>query len=241
MLASNLEYQQPLEIDTLEVITIEDKNDIKRCQDFVRQYAASILHADHLMNLFSFNDYGKYLAVKDIHTGQIVAVQWLVFDTTKSQVSEFSLENEFDITKVLSRFDNVMELGQPIIRPNYTKSIVMEVFWGAIARLSMENHIDCVVGKIEIPLGDNGRYAAAVMNCVRHILFTPIDLQCCPLEAFKTQRVFSGLEIILPELLTIYINYGMLICGEGYKNSRFNSAELMFLIELERTPAITTY
>jgi len=237
MSAQVLNYMQPLEVGSLEVIAIEVKNDIKHCQDFVRQYAPSILHADHmvsLINLYCFTDHGKYLAVKDTKTEQIVAVQWLTLDIEKSQAAEFSLEHEFDITKILFCFDNVMELGQTVIHPDYTKDSIMGVLWQTIKKLALENHIDCIIGKIEISLDDNGRYAAAVINyCARDCLFAPADLQCIPLDAFKTQKVFTGLEIVLPELLTIYLNYGAQVCGEAYKNSKFNSAELMFLIELE--------
>ncbi|MBV5345695.1 MAG: GNAT family N-acetyltransferase, partial [Rhodoferax sp.] len=117
-----------------------------------------------------FDNYCEHLLVRDEATGEAVGTYRLLTPVQAKRVGSTYSDLEFDLVRLRSMRDRMVELGRSCVHPDYRTGGVIMALWGALAEFMVRNKLDTMIGCASIPMLHNGVVSGDVAASIWHQL-----------------------------------------------------------------------
>lgn len=194
--------------------------------------------AGHDIDLF--DDYCEHLIVRDQSTEEVVGTYRVLTPVQAKRVGGNYTETEFDLTRLRSMRDRMVELGRSCVHAHYRQGGVIMALWGALAEFMVRNQLDTMIGCASIPMLHNGvvsgQAAASIWSQLRNTHLAPIELQVRPRLALPLEHFDSQAVVEPPALIKGYLRLGAKVLGAPAWDPDFNTADLPMLMRIADLP-----
>ncbi len=195
--------------------------------------------AGHDVDLF--DDYCEHLLVRDMETQQVVGTYRVLTPAQAKRVGSTYSDTEFDLTRLRSLRERMVELGRSCVHPEHRHGGVILALWGALAEFMVRNQLDTMIGCASIPMLHNGVVsgdaAASIWRQVSQTHLAPIDYHVRPRLPLPIDKLDSTLDIEPPALIKGYLRLGAKVLGAPAWDPDFNTADLPMLMRIADLPA----
>lgn len=225
------------------VYVCETEKQIQACyrlrfEVFANEMGAEVRGSELGIDKDEFDDVCRHLAVRDNHSGQIIATTRLLDSDSRVLVGSFYSETEFDLTNILQSQYQFMEVGRTCIHPDYRRGAALAMLWQGIAKIVLTEKVDYLIGCASVQLSLGDRYLRTLMQQIREKHFAPEHLRVRPLVPMHLSPDEPIADnVIFPTLLKGYLRQGALICGEPYLDVAFGVADVFVLLDCKHINA----
>lgn len=188
-----------------------------------------------------FDDFCEHLLVRDAATREVVGTYRVLTPAQALRVGSTYSDTEFDLTRLRSVRERMVELGRSCVHPDHRHGGVIMALWGALAEFMHRNHLDVMVGCASIPMWRNGvvcgDVAASIWAQLRRTHLAPVEYHVYPRLPLPVEQMNSELVVEPPALIKGYLRLGARILGAPAWDPDFNTADLPMLMRIEDLPA----
>ncbi len=188
-----------------------------------------------------FDNYCEHLLVRDTVTQEVVGTYRLLTPAQAKRVGSTYSDTEFDLTRLRSLRERMVELGRSCVHPDYRHGGVIMALWGALAEFMVRNKLDIMVGCASIPMLHNGvvsgDVAASIWNQVRQTHLAAIEYHVRPRLPLPLGSFDGTLKVEPPALIKGYLRLGAKVLGPPAWDPDFNTADLPMLMCINDLPA----
>src|SRR5690606_15475740 len=122
-------------------------------------------------------------------------------------------DTEFDLTRLRSIRDRMVELGRSCVHPDHRHGGVIMALWGALAEFMVRNGLDTMIGCASIPMCHQGAHgmvggghaAASIWRQVREKHLASIEFHVRPRLPLPVDELDASLEVEPPALIKGYL------------------------------------
>ena len=93
-----------------------------------------------------FDNFCEHLLVRDQASGQVIGTYRVLTPTQAKRVGSFYSDTEFDLTRLRSLRERMVELGRSCVHPDHRHGGVIMALWGALAEFMVRNQLDTMIG-----------------------------------------------------------------------------------------------
>lgn len=187
-----------------------------------------------------FDNYCEHLLVRDEITQEVVGTYRVLTPAQARRVGSTYSELEFDLTRLRSLRERMVELGRSCVHPDYRHGGVIMALWGALAEFMVRNQLDTMIGCASIPMLHNGivsgDVAASIWQQLQATHLAPIEHQVRARLPLPVDRLDSSLSVEPPALIKGYLRLGAKILGAPAWDPDFNSADLPMMMRINDLP-----
>lgn len=187
-----------------------------------------------------FDNYCEHLLVRDEVTREVVGTYRLLTPAQARRVGSTYSDLEFDLTRLRSLRERMVELGRSCVHPDYRHGGVIMALWGALAEFMVRNKLDTMIGCASIPMLHNGIVSGDVAASIWHQLkashLAPIEHHVRPRLALPVERLDSSLAVDPPALIKGYLRLGAKVLGAPAWDPDFNTADLPMMMRINDLP-----
>ena len=187
-----------------------------------------------------FDDYCEHLLVREEATGEVVGTYRVLTPTQAKRAGSTYSDTEFDLTRLRSLRERMVELGRSCVHSDYRSGGVILALWGALAEFMARNKLDTMIGCASIPMQasgtSSGQVAASIWRQVKHTHLAPIEHHVTPRLALPVDRLDDSLNIEPPALIRGYLRLGAKVLGAPAWDPDFNSADLPMMMRIADLP-----
>lgn len=187
-----------------------------------------------------FDNYCEHLLVRDQVTREVVGTYRLLTPTQAIRVGSTYSDTEFDLTRLRSLRERMVELGRSCVHPDYRHGGVIMTLWGALAEFMVRNKLDTMIGCASIPMLHNGivsgDVAASIWQQLKTTHLAPIEHHVRPRLPLPIERLNSSLEVEPPALIKGYLRLGAKVLGAPAWDPDFNTADLPMMMRIQDLP-----
>ncbi len=205
-----------------------------RYRVFAQEMGATLKSGQDGLDFDEFDNYCDHLLVYDNVNAKIIGYTRLLKQSQANQLGRFYSQNEFILDGVLALPGRFLEVGRTCIDPDYRGGAVLTTLWSALVQYALEGQFNYLLGCASITPGVSGYAIDAVYRAIDAQNIASPELQVKPLvpvpKALRCQRDESG----IPPLLSAYLRFGALVCGEPYWDEDFNCMDLFILLPLDQ-------
>ena len=211
-----------------------------RYQVFVLEMGATLPNvlAGHDIDLF--DDYCEHLLVRDVDSQEVIGTYRVLTPTQARRVGSTYSDTEFDLTRLRSLRERMVELGRSCVHAEHRHGGVILALWGALAEFMVRNQLDTMIGCASIPMQHNGvtsgQAAASIWRQVSQTHLASIEYQVTPRLALPVERLDSSLQVEPPALIKGYLRLGAKVLGAPAWDPEFNSADLPMMMRIGDLP-----
>ncbi len=188
-----------------------------------------------------FDNYCEHLLVRDAATREVVGTYRVLTPAQAKRVGSTYSDTEFDLVRLRSLRDRMVELGRSCVHPNYRHGGVIMALWGALAEFMVRNDLDTMIGCASIPMLHNGIVsgdaAASIWSKVSQTHLAPIEFQVRPRLPLPVDRLDGTLDVEPPALIKGYLRLGAKVLGAPAWDPDFNTADLPMMMRINDLPA----
>lgn len=192
-----------------------------------------------------FDDYCEHLLVRDVATDTVIGTYRVLTATQAKRVGSFYSDTEFDLTRLRSLRERMVELGRSCVHADHRHGGVILALWGALAEFMARNQLDTMIGCASIPMQhqgaagvvNGGHAAASIWRQVRQTHLAPIEWRVTPRLALPVERLDDTLDVEPPALIKGYLRLGARVLGAPAWDPDFNSADLPMMMRIADLPA----
>ncbi len=188
-----------------------------------------------------FDNYCEHLLVRASDTGQVIGTYRVLTPIQAQRVGSTYSDTEFDLTRLRTIRDNMVELGRSCVHPAHRHGGVILALWGALTGFMVRNQLDTMIGCASIPLLHEGRVdgniAASVWHQVRQKHLASVQYQVLPRKPFPMERLNHELRVSPPALVQAYLRLGAKVMGPPAWDADFQCADLPLMMRLQDLPA----
>ncbi|RYX98066.1 MAG: GNAT family N-acetyltransferase [Comamonadaceae bacterium] len=192
-----------------------------------------------------FDDYCEHLLVRDVATDTVIGTYRVLTATQAKRVGSFYSDTEFDLTRLRSLRERMVELGRSCVHADHRHGGVILALWGALAEFMARNQLDTMIGCASIPMQhqgpagvvNGGHAAASIWRQVRQTHLAPIEWRVTPRLALPVDRLDDTLDVEPPALIKGYLRLGARVLGAPAWDPDFNSADLPMMMRIADLPA----
>jgi putative hemolysin len=194
--------------------------------------------AGHDIDLF--DDYCEHLLVRDQASGDVIGTYRVLTPTQAKRVGSTYSDTEFDLTRLRSLRERMVELGRSCVHVDHRSGGVILALWGALAEFMARNQLDTMIGCASIPMQTpgigSGQAAASIWRQVRQTHLAAIDYHVTPRLALPVDKLDDSLDIEPPALIRGYLRLGAKVLGPPAWDPEFNSADLPMMMRIADLP-----
>lgn len=195
--------------------------------------------AGHDIDLF--DNFCEHLLVCDEATGQVIGTYRVLTPVQAQRVGSTYSDTEFDLTRLRSLRDRMVELGRSCVHRDHRHGGVIMALWGALGAFMVRNQLDTMIGCASVPMLHNGvvcgDVAASIWRQLKASHLAPIELRVHPRLALPVEQLDGSLPVEPPALIKGYLRLGARILGAPAWDPDFNSADLPMLMRIQDLPA----
>jgi putative hemolysin len=188
-----------------------------------------------------FDNYCEHLLVRDSATGQVIGTYRVLTPVQAKRVGSTYSDTEFDLTRLRSLRERMVELGRSCVHPDHRHGGVILALWSALAEFMARNQLDTMIGCASIPMLHKGMVcgdaAASIWHQVQATHLAPIEHQVRPRLPLPLDRLDLNLAVEPPALIKGYLRLGAKVLGAPAWDPDFNSADLPMMMRLADLPA----
>jgi putative hemolysin len=187
-----------------------------------------------------FDDFCEHLLVRDVASGDVIGTYRVLTPAQAKRVGSTYSDTEFDLTRLRSLRERMVELGRSCVHPQHRHGGVIMALWGALAEFMLRNQLDIMIGCASIPMWHNGAVsgdvAASIWQQLKRTHLAPVEYQVRPRLPLPVEQMDSTLQVEPPALIKGYLRLGAKILGAPAWDPDFNSADLPMLMRIEDLP-----
>lgn len=187
-----------------------------------------------------FDNYCEHLLVRDQVTKEVIGTYRVLTPVQARRVGSTYSDIEFDLTRLRSLRERMVELGRSCVHPDYRHGGVIMALWGALAEFMVRNKLDTMIGCASIPMLHNGIVSGDVAASIWHQLaqshMAPIEHHVHPRLPLPVDQLDSGLPVEPPALIKGYLRLGAKILGAPAWDPDFNTADLPMMMRINDLP-----
>ena len=188
-----------------------------------------------------FDNYCEHLLVRDQVTREVVGTYRLLTPAQAIRVGSTYSDTEFDLTRLRSLRERMVELGRSCVHPDYRHGGVIMTLWGALAEFMVRNKLDTMIGCASIPMLHNGivsgDVAASIWQQLKATHLAPIEHHVRPRLPLPVERLNSALEVEPRALIKGYLRLGAKVLGAPAWDPDFNTADLPMMMRIQDLPS----
>ncbi len=188
-----------------------------------------------------FDNFCEHLLVCDEVTGQVIGTYRVLTPVQAQRVGSTYSDTEFDLTRLRSLRERMVELGRSCVHKDYRHGGVIMALWGALGAFMVRNQLDTMIGCASIPMLHNGvvsgDLAASIWRKVQATHLAPIEYHVRPRLPLPIEQLDASLDVEPPALIKGYLRLGSKVLGPPAWDPDFNSADLPMLMRLDDLPA----
>lgn len=216
-----------------------DASDIREAQRlryrvFAEEMGARLDGSEPGLDDDRFDPYCLHLIARDDNSGEVVGTYRILTPDAAAQAGGFYSETEFDLSRLATIRDRLVEVGRSCVHPDYRNGGTIAMLWGALARYAVGNGYDYIMGCASISMADGGHVAASVYRRLREKHLSPLEYRVFPRCGLPMEHLDRNLQAEIPPLLKGYIRLGAHICGEPAWDPDFNTADVLVLMPMAR-------
>ncbi len=187
-----------------------------------------------------FDEYCEHLLVRDEASQEVIGTYRVLTPTQARRVGSTYSDTEFDLTRLRSLRERMVELGRSCVHADHRHGGVILALWGALAEFMTRNQLDTMIGCASIPMQHNGvssgQAAASIWRQVRQTHLAPIEYRVTPRLALPVEKLDDSLNVEPPALIKGYLRLGAKVLGAPAWDPDFNSADLPMMMRVADLP-----
>ena len=236
---------QKLEAGKISVGWARNQDEVRQAQRLRYQVFAVEMGANLPVTLAGhdvdlFDDYCEHLLVRDEPSGDVIGTYRVLTPTQAKRVGSTYSDTEFDLTRLRSLRESMVELGRSCVHIDHRHGGVILALWGALAEFMARNQLDTMIGCASIPMQHqgttSGHAAASIWRQVRQTHLAPIEYRVTPRLALPVERLDDSLDVEPPALIRGYLRLGARVLGPPAWDPDFNSADLPMMMRIADLP-----
>ncbi|HNV58968.1 MAG TPA: GNAT family N-acyltransferase [Rhodoferax sp.] len=188
-----------------------------------------------------FDNFCEHLLVIDDHSGQVIGTYRVLTPVQAQRVGSTYSDTEFDLTRLRSLRDRMVELGRSCVHKDHRHGGVIMALWGALGAFMVRNQLDTMIGCASIPMLHNGvasgDMAASIWRQVQATHLAPIEYHVRPRLPLPVEQLDASLEVEPPALIKGYLRLGAKVLGPPAWDPDFNSADLPMMMRIADLPS----
>ncbi len=212
-----------------------------RYQVFVGEMGARLPNTIPHHDIDLFDDFCEHLLVRDVASGKVIGTYRVLTPAQAKRVGSTYSDTEFDLTRLRSLRERMVELGRSCVHPDHRHGGVIMALWTALGGFMQRNRLDIMVGCASVPMWHNGVVsgdaAASIWHQLKQTHLAPIEWQVRPRLPLPVERMDGSLQVEPPALIKGYLRLGAKILGAPAWDPDFNSADLPMLMRIEDLPS----
>jgi putative hemolysin len=236
----------PVERGSLEVSWARHNDEVRQAQRlrfkvFAQEMGARLATTIPGHDVDLFDNYCEHLLVRDAATREVVGTYRLLTPAQARRVGSTYSDLEFDLTRLRSLRERMVELGRSCVHPDYRHGGVIMALWGALAEFMVRNKLDTMIGCASIPMLHNGivsgDVAASIWRQLQVTHLAAIEHHVHPRLPLPVDRLDGSLTVEPPALIKGYLRLGAKVLGAPAWDPDFNSADLPMMMRIADLPA----
>jgi putative hemolysin len=188
-----------------------------------------------------FDNFCEHLLVIDEASGQVIGTYRVLTPVQAQRVGSTYSDTEFDLTRLRSLRDRMVELGRSCVHKDHRHGGVIMALWGALGDFMVRNRLDTMIGCASIPMLHNGvasgDMAASIWRKVQATHLAPIEYHVRPRLPLPVEQLDASLEVEPPALIKGYLRLGAKVLGPPAWDPDFNSADLPMMMRIADLPS----
>jgi putative hemolysin len=188
-----------------------------------------------------FDNYCEHLIVRDALTQDVVGTYRVLTPVQAKRVGSTYSDTEFDLTRLRTLRDRMVELGRSCVHPEYRHGGVIMALWGALAEFMVRNQLDTMIGCASVPMLHNGvvsgDVAASIWRQLKETHLAGVAFHVRPRLPLPIERLDDSLCVEPPALIKGYLRLGAKVLGAPAWDPDFNTADLPMLMQITDLPA----
>ena len=187
-----------------------------------------------------FDDFCEHLLVRDVASQEVIGTYRVLTPTQARRVGSTYSDTEFDLTRLRSLRERMVELGRSCVHADHRHGGVILALWGALAEFMARNQLDTMIGCASMPMQHDGvscgHAAASIWRQVRQKHLAPIEYRVTPRLALPVEQLDDSWAVDPPALIKGYLRLGAKVLGAPAWDPDFNSADLAMMMRIRDLP-----
>jgi putative hemolysin len=236
--------------DPIEVVWAHHQDEVRQAQRlrfavFSEEMGARLQTRIPGHDIDIFDDFCEHLLVRDRQTRQVLGTYRVLTPAQARRIGSTYSDTEFDLTRLRSLRDNMVEIGRSCVHPDHRQGRVIMALWGALAGFMVDNRLDTMIGCASIPMQHSGAHgliggghaAASIWNQLRPHHLASIAYQVRPRLPLPVEDLDGDLDVAAPALIRAYLRLGAKVLGPPAWDPDFNTADLPMMLRITDLPA----
>lgn len=225
--------------DVLTVSLARDQNEIREAQRlrykvFAEEMGARLNSREAGIDSDLYDPWCDHLIVREPILGAVVGTYRMLNGANARRLGGFYSDEEFDLTRLDSLRDQIVEVGRTCVHPSYRTGAVISMLWAGVAQYVARSGYQYLMGCASIGMADGGATAANVHYALQCSNSSPVEYRVFPRLDLPLRRARPTDEVSIPPLLRGYIRLGAYVCGAPAWDPEFNTADLLLLLPMSR-------
>lgn len=193
------------------------------------------------LDVDAFDAFCEHLLVRAIKSdgsqGKVIGTYRVLTPAAAKRAGGLYSETEFDLTRLRSLRERMVELGRSCIHPEHRSGGAIMALWGALAEFMLRNELDTMIGCASVSMRDGGHFAASLWKQLEKTHLASIEWQVRPRLPLPVDELRHDLSVEAPALIKGYLRCGARILGAPAWDPDFNTADLPMMMRIQDLPA----
>jgi putative hemolysin len=142
------------------------------------------------------------------------------------RVGCFYTDTEFDLTRLRSQRDSMVELGRSCVHKDFRHGGVIMSLGRELFQFMARNNFAAMIGCASIPLNMGADVPASLWAKLSKTHLAPVQEHVTPRTPLPLERLNNTLDVEPPAMLKGYLRLGTKVLGPPAWDADFNSADL---------------